>query len=137
MRQGGDPRLPLELALIKVTRPGADLDRETLAYRLEQKGLKIHYNAAAITRHYHPMNVDSFTQRQYTVGKSGAIFYRKHPELAHFPDDELSTYTAAAVILAADALVGATPAAKLFTEHQPLPSIVLDGDDLDLEGSRD
>ena len=36
MRQGGDPRLPLELALIKVTRPGADLDRETLAYRLEQ-----------------------------------------------------------------------------------------------------
>jgi len=36
MRQGGDPRLPLELALIKVTRPGADLDRETLAFRLEQ-----------------------------------------------------------------------------------------------------
>ena len=25
MRQGGDPRLPLELALVKVTRPGADL----------------------------------------------------------------------------------------------------------------
>jgi DNA polymerase-3 subunit gamma/tau len=36
MRQGGDPRLPLELALIKVTRPGADLERESLAYRLEQ-----------------------------------------------------------------------------------------------------
>ena len=36
MRQGGDPRLPLELAVIKVTRPGADLDRESLAYRLEQ-----------------------------------------------------------------------------------------------------
>jgi DNA polymerase-3 subunit gamma/tau len=36
MRQGGDPRLPLELALIKVTRPGADLDRESLAFRLEQ-----------------------------------------------------------------------------------------------------
>jgi DNA polymerase III subunit gamma/tau len=35
-RQGGDPRLPLELALIKVTRPGADLDRESLAFRLEQ-----------------------------------------------------------------------------------------------------
>ena len=28
MRQGGDPRLPLELALVKVTRPGADLSRE-------------------------------------------------------------------------------------------------------------
>jgi DNA polymerase-3 subunit gamma/tau len=36
MRQGGDPRLPLELALVKVTRPGADLSRESLAYRVEQ-----------------------------------------------------------------------------------------------------
>jgi DNA polymerase-3 subunit gamma/tau len=35
MRQGGDPRLPLELALVKVTRPGADLSHESLAYRLE------------------------------------------------------------------------------------------------------
>jgi DNA polymerase III subunit gamma/tau len=35
MRQGGDPRLPLELALVKVTRPGADLSRESLAHRLE------------------------------------------------------------------------------------------------------
>jgi DNA polymerase III subunit gamma/tau len=35
MRQGGDPRLPLELALVKVTRPGADLSRETLAHRVE------------------------------------------------------------------------------------------------------
>ena len=36
MRQGGDPRLPLELALVKVTRPAADLSRESTAYRLEQ-----------------------------------------------------------------------------------------------------
>jgi DNA polymerase-3 subunit gamma/tau len=36
MRQGGDPRLPLELALIKVTRPGADLERESLSFRIEQ-----------------------------------------------------------------------------------------------------
>src|SRR5437588_7995384 len=36
MRQGGDPRLPLELALVKVTRPAADLSREATAYRLEQ-----------------------------------------------------------------------------------------------------
>jgi DNA polymerase-3 subunit gamma/tau len=35
MRQGGDPRLPLELALVKVTRPGADLSRESLAHRIE------------------------------------------------------------------------------------------------------
>ena len=35
MRHGGDPRLPLELALVKVTRPHADLSRESLAHRLE------------------------------------------------------------------------------------------------------
>jgi DNA polymerase-3 subunit gamma/tau len=36
LRQGADPRLPLELALVKVTRPAADLSRESTAYRLEQ-----------------------------------------------------------------------------------------------------
>ena len=36
VRQGGDPRLPLELALVKVTRPGADLSRQSLSFRLEQ-----------------------------------------------------------------------------------------------------
>jgi DNA polymerase III subunit gamma/tau len=36
VRQGGDPRLPLELALVKVTRAGADLSRQSLAFRLEQ-----------------------------------------------------------------------------------------------------
>ena len=35
MRQGGDPRLPLELALVKVTRTSSDLSREALAHRIE------------------------------------------------------------------------------------------------------
>jgi glycosyltransferase involved in cell wall biosynthesis len=66
------------------TFPSAAWEDIELAYRLDAKGLKIRYNARAITRHYHPMNVDSFARRQYTVGKSGAIFYQKHPELGHF-----------------------------------------------------
>jgi DNA polymerase III subunit gamma/tau len=36
MRQGGDPRLPLELALVKVTRPSSDLSREGLSFRLQR-----------------------------------------------------------------------------------------------------
>jgi DNA polymerase III subunit gamma/tau len=36
MRQGGDPRLPLELALVKVTRTASDLSRESIAFRLER-----------------------------------------------------------------------------------------------------
>jgi DNA polymerase-3 subunit gamma/tau len=46
MRQGGDPRLPLELALVKVTRPAADLSRESMAYRLEQLETRAHIPAA-------------------------------------------------------------------------------------------
>jgi glycosyltransferase involved in cell wall biosynthesis len=66
------------------TFPSAAWEDIELAYRLDRLGLKIRYNARAVTRHHHPMTVDSFARRQYTVGKSGAIFYRKHPELAHF-----------------------------------------------------
>ena len=66
------------------TFPSAAWEDIEVAYRLDRKGLKIHYNERAVTRHYHQMNVDSFARRQYTVGKSGAIFYEKHPELGHF-----------------------------------------------------
>lgn len=66
------------------TFPSAAWEDIELAYRLDRLGLKIRYNARAVTRHYHQMDVDSFARRQYTVGKSGAIFYRKHPELGHF-----------------------------------------------------
>lgn len=65
------------------TFPSAAWEDIELAYRLDSLGLKIRYNAKAVTRHYHPMTIDSFARRQYTVGKSGAIFYRKHPELGH------------------------------------------------------
>jgi glycosyltransferase involved in cell wall biosynthesis len=76
--------------------PSAAWEDIELAYRLDALGLKIHYNARAVTRHYHPMSVDSFARRQYTVGKSGAIFFRKHPELGHFLGvHELETRTPA------------------------------------------
>jgi len=42
LRQGGDPRLPLELALVKVTRPAADLSRESTAHRLELLERTVH-----------------------------------------------------------------------------------------------
>jgi len=49
MRQGGDPRLPLELALVKVTRAAADLSRESTAYRLEQLETRGHSGPAPVT----------------------------------------------------------------------------------------
>ena len=40
-----------------------------------------------------------------------------YPQEVHFPADERSTYSAAAVILAAEALDGSSPSAALFAEH--------------------
>jgi glycosyltransferase involved in cell wall biosynthesis len=78
------------------TFPAAAWEDIELAFRLDALGLKIRYNARAVTLHYHPMTVDSFARRQYTVGRSGAIFYRKHPELAGFLGvHELETRTLA------------------------------------------
>ncbi len=44
---------------------------------------------------------------------TGIVF----PELVHFPDQERSSYTAAAIILAADAIYGQNPTSGLFTDH--------------------
>jgi DNA polymerase-3 subunit gamma/tau len=46
-RQGADPRLPLELALVKVTRPHADLARESLVHRIELLESRLHAGAPA------------------------------------------------------------------------------------------
>jgi DNA polymerase III subunit gamma/tau len=48
LRQGGDPRLPLELALVKVTRPAADLSRESTAHRLELLERGVHSSQAPV-----------------------------------------------------------------------------------------
>jgi len=46
-RQGGDPRLPLEMALVKVTRPQADLARDSLVHRVEVLEFRVHAGAPA------------------------------------------------------------------------------------------
>ena len=47
MRRGADPRLPLELALVKVTRPQIDLQRESLAHRVELLEQRLHATPGA------------------------------------------------------------------------------------------
>ena len=47
-----------------------------------------------------------------------------YPDLITFPADECSTYTAAAVVLAADALGGSSPASGLFIDHSLLPQVI-------------
>ena len=57
------------------------------------------------------------------------------PDRVSFPPDERSTYSAAAIILAADALEGTSSTAPLFADHEFLPAI-LDIDPVD-EPARD
>src|SRR5207344_363357 len=49
-RQGGDPRLPLELAIVKVTRPQADLSRDSLAHRVELLESRPHASSPSTVR---------------------------------------------------------------------------------------
>jgi hypothetical protein len=50
-----------------------------------------------------------------------------YPEGVHFPGGEQSTYTAAAVVLAADGIGGTSPASELFVDHDAvLPAFDLD-----------
>jgi glycosyltransferase involved in cell wall biosynthesis len=73
--------------------PAAAWEDIELGYRLSQLGLKIRYNANAITSHYHPMDITSFSKRQFTVGKSAVFFYKKHPHLINMlAIDRLSKY---------------------------------------------
>ena len=51
---------------------------------------------------------------------TGTVF----PDESRFPGGERSTYTAASVVLCADALTGTSPAAGLFTDHSLLPALI-------------
>ncbi len=52
-----------------------------------------------------------------------------YPEQVHFPGGEQSTYTAASVVLAADAIAGRSPASRLFTDHDAVLPALMDTTD--------
>jgi hypothetical protein len=69
--------------------------------------------------------LDLFRWIQVLRDDDGAYFTGiVYPELQHFPGNERSTYTAAAVVLAADALSQTSPAWGMFVDHTRLPELV-------------
>ena len=61
-----------------------------------------------------------------------------YPDEVHFPGGEQSSYTAAAVVLGADALAAKSPAAHLFTDHGAFPALIdIGADDAVTEHSGD
>ena len=73
--------------------------------------------------------LDLFTWAQDLRTDEGRYWTGKvHPDGVHFPGGEQSTYTAAAIGLAADAVSGASPASGLLSNHAALPDILDLGD---------
>ncbi|MEZ5138549.1 MAG: hypothetical protein R2711_07200 [Acidimicrobiales bacterium] len=64
--------------------------------------------------------------QQYRVESGRYWTGTVYPDLTHFPADEQSTYTAAAVVLAADALWGEGPTSALFADHDAVLPRLLD-----------
>jgi len=58
-----------------------------LGYRLENRGMRLFYNPSAIAYHDHPVDIPSFCERQFKVGKASRVFIEKYPELEWFLGD--------------------------------------------------
>ena len=63
--------------------PYAAMEDAELGYRLERRGLRIRFDAAATGYHYHYHTIWSFAVRQYRAGLMVATLVEKHPELLH------------------------------------------------------
>jgi DNA polymerase III subunit gamma/tau len=124
MRQGGDPRLPLELALVKVTRPASDLSRESIAFRLE----RLEQGAGAPK----PPSPASNTVLQGVEEPSAELEPEPVPVPVGAPGLELSQLQEAWVrtVLPAVEERGGIPTASLLREAHPAD---LSGDTLTLE----
>ncbi len=137
LRQGGDPRLPLELALVKVTRASSDLSRESLAFRVErlEDGSALQLVAAA----------EPAARPRAEPAASPAIEESAPPPALSLPSvpvpgpspapglalDQLQEAWRRSVIPAVEQREpGGMPAAAMLTEAHPA---ALDGDTLTLE----
>jgi len=52
-----------------------------LGYRLHQMKIPLFYLPAAVNHHHHPVSNEGMLERKYQMGKSAALFYKKHPNL--------------------------------------------------------
>jgi hypothetical protein len=61
---------------------GAALEDADLGYRLMGPRRDIEYRAQLLAWHDHPYDLAAFAQRQHRVGRSTAILFARHPEIA-------------------------------------------------------
>ncbi len=53
-----------------------------LGYRLHQMEVPLYYLPSAVNRHHHPVSREGLVERKFEMGKSAALFYKKHPHLS-------------------------------------------------------
>jgi len=125
-RQGGDPRLPLELAIVKVTRPHADLSRESLAHRVELLEARMSSGGGhALERQSDPEE----TQTVATIPVKGLPRAQdEEPKAAHLALEQVADAWQRSVVEAVRER--SIPVASLLTEATPS---ALAGDTLTLE----
>jgi DNA polymerase-3 subunit gamma/tau len=128
MRQGGDPRLPLELAIVKVTRPHADLSRESLAHRVELlEAGRPHPSGGQATRPEPPATRAPAETPTVAVAATASA----PPETPTAPDLQLEQVVDAWQRTIVEAVrERSIPVASLLSEARPTE---LDGDTLTLE----
>jgi hypothetical protein len=69
--------------------------------------------------------IDLFSKIQDYRDRNGSYLTGVvYPENISFPENEISTYSAAAAILTADALLGLSAADRVFIDHNYLPSLI-------------
>jgi GT2 family glycosyltransferase len=52
-----------------------------LGYRLHKMGIQLRFLPSALNHHLHPVSKKDFLTIMYKMGKSAAVFYKKHPNL--------------------------------------------------------
>lgn len=50
-----------------------------LGYRLHQMHIPLYYLPSAVNYHHHPVSKEGMIERKFEMGKSAALFYKKHP----------------------------------------------------------
>ncbi|MFA6431660.1 MAG: glycosyltransferase [Candidatus Margulisiibacteriota bacterium] len=52
-----------------------------LGYRIHNMRIPLYYLPGAINHHNHPVSKEGMVERKYEMGRSAALFYKKHPNL--------------------------------------------------------
>lgn len=72
----------LEAGLFDENFKGYGWEDLEFGYRLHKTGLPLYYLPSAINFHHHPVSDEGMLERKHQMGRSAALFYKKHPDFA-------------------------------------------------------